>query len=222
MREHLDTIKDYAAAWGIVLELDQLMQLNGYHADLLEKNQSLNLTRIVSDEHAAWYHWLDSLAFGLFLADYALPNTFLMDLGTGGGFPGVPIAIAWPELDVYPVDSRGNKALAVEEIADLENVHVLCGRAGELVSTEVVEPGTFGVITARAVGVLEKLVKESRELLAPGGYLVCWKGPEAEKERKKADDRANRQGWECLPDIEYRLEGPDPRELRLVIYRKPE
>ncbi len=117
-----------------------------------------------------------------------LPETGeLLDLGTGGGFPGMPLAILMPGLRVTLLDSRRAKTLAlrrmVEELA-LENVEVVHDRAETFQEHSEV---SFDLITVRAVSVLQEIALWTRELRRPGQLLLAWKGPEGLQEIASLD-----------------------------------
>jgi 16S rRNA (guanine527-N7)-methyltransferase len=157
---------------------------------LLAWNRAINLTAITDAERIAVLHVLDSLtAIPLVAARRGRPR--LADLGSGGGFPGIPLAAAVPTADVVLVESIGKKARFLEAavgVAGLDGrVRVMAVRA-ESLATPVregdLEP--FDVVTARAVGALDELVRLSFPLLVPGGRLVAWKRGDLAAEMRSA------------------------------------
>lgn len=155
---------------------------------VLEANRRVNLTRITDVKSAARLHTADSLAV---LADVAAsPAGTLLDLGTGAGFPGIPLAIG-SERPVLLLDSVAKKIRELEwiigELGLSTRVQATAGRAEALGRTR---PGEFAVVTARAVSELPALVELASPLLGHGGRLICLKGtPEAAEV-----DRATRVG----------------------------
>lgn len=151
--------------------------LEHYVALLLSANERLNLTRVVEPDAVARLHLLDALA-ALPLLDAASPAR-AVDLGSGGGVPGIPLAIARPETDWLLVESVAKKAAALSSFVDalgLRNVRVLAQRAEALGR----DPGyreRFDVATARACAALPVLVELALPLLRVGGELIAWKGP---------------------------------------------
>lgn len=106
----------------------------------------------------------------------------VMDLGTGGGFPGLPMAVVHPQLQFTLVDSRRAKTLALKRIVQetgLNNVEVVHERA-ETYSEHIEKP--FDTVTVKAVGMLKEVVPWVGGLLRPGGTLLAWKGPEGLRE----------------------------------------
>jgi 16S rRNA (guanine527-N7)-methyltransferase len=157
---------------------------------LLAGNRRLNLTRVTAPGEVARLHLLDSLA--------ALPQIDRMvareaiDLGSGGGLPAIPLALARPELRWTLVDSVGRKATILAEFAralGLQNVTVLAERA-EAIGRNPVHRERYGLVTARACAALPVLAELALPLLAIGGSLVAWKGPLGESDEEVRRGRA--------------------------------
>ena len=142
---------------------------------LLEANGRLNLTRVVEPEAIARLHLLDAVA-ALPLIDAAGPRRAL-DLGSGGGVPGLLLALARPSVAWTLVDSVGKKVEAlrsfVEELG-ISNITALAGRAEALGRGDL--RGTQDLVTARACASLPVLAEYSLPLVHPGGMLLAWKG----------------------------------------------
>lgn len=140
---------------------------------VLETNKTLNLTRIDTVEDGMILHVEDSLA-ALPEVDKAPAGT-MVDIGSGGGYPGIPLAIA-TKRETLLVDARQKKAEALESIVDRLGlsrfVQVFAGRAELLARTQ---PECCAVVTARAVAKLSVLLELASPLLAMGGRLVCYK-----------------------------------------------
>ena len=155
--------------------------VEAYVALLLAANARLNLTRVVKPDAVARLHLLDSLV-ALPIVDEVAPDSAL-DLGSGGGVPGIVLALARPEVRWTLVDSVGKKAAAMRGFADalrLPNVEVLAERA------EVLGRGAgreaYDLLVARACAALPVLVEYALPLLRVGGTLLAWKGsPSAEE-----------------------------------------
>ena len=143
------------------------------HLDLvIEKNKTLNLTRIQDVESGIVLHILDSLLLAPACA--AAPKGSYLDVGTGAGFPGIPIAIV-SGRDSLLIDSVGKKVAAVSEFVDelgLSAVEAKAIRAEELARER---HGAFSVVTARAVGQINTLVEYATPLLKVGVRLVVAK-----------------------------------------------
>ncbi|MCC7408748.1 MAG: 16S rRNA (guanine(527)-N(7))-methyltransferase RsmG [Phycisphaeraceae bacterium] len=169
---------------GITLPPEVWGKLAGYLDLLLEANEKFNLTA-VRDRDEAWRtHILDSLTLLAGLQDLT-PGTRLADVGSGGGLPGVPLAIAaGPNLAVTLIEATGKKANFLRECAtklDLPNVTVVAERA-EIVGHDPVHRQQYDLVTARALGPLRVLLEYTLPLLKVGGQLLAMKGPSVEEE----------------------------------------
>lgn len=168
-----------AQALGLALSEQQIEQF-GLLAALLEaKNKVLNLTRIKPEDYVT-LHFLDSLLGAKFLG-----KGRILDVGTGAGFPGLPLAIVCPQLNFNLIDGTNKKIVAVAEFVaalGLNNVTPRHARAEDLAN-----PGEkFDLVFTRAVAPLAKLVPLVAPLLAPHGHAIAYKGPEIETELDEA------------------------------------
>ncbi len=166
---------------------DTLLEpLGSFLARLLAMNEHMNLTAITSPEEAWHKHVLDALTLLPWLRDLPAKTT-LCDVGSGGGVPGIPIAIARPDLHVTLVEATLKKAAFLEETGralGLGNLTVVPQRAEALASSALA--GGFAVVTARAVAALDKLLPLTAPLLEPHGRLLLIKGQRAAEELASA------------------------------------
>ena len=150
---------------------------------LLDANRRLNLTRVVEPEPVARLHVLDALS-ALPLLD-ALPRSDrCLDLGSGGGVPGLVLALARPDQRWVLVDSVRKKADVLRDFVaalGIANVEVVAERA-EIIGRDPAHRERHDVVTARACAALPVLAEYALPLLALGGTLVAWKGPIADDE----------------------------------------
>jgi 16S rRNA (guanine527-N7)-methyltransferase len=154
---------------------------------LLEANDRLNLTRVVEPGEVARLHLLDAVA-ALPLLEPLSPARAL-DLGSGGGVPGVPLAIARPGVHWTLVDSVGRKVDALRGFAvalELRNVDALADRA-ELLGRASAHREAYDLVTARACAALPVLAEYALPLLRVGGTLLAWKGPISDEELHAGD-----------------------------------
>lgn len=173
------------------VELDEaaLPRLAGYLDVLLEANQRFNLTA-VRERDAAWRrHVIDSLTLAPGLAD--LPaDAAVIDVGSGGGLPGVPLAIARPDLRVTLLEATGKKARFLQECVDklpLPNATVIQSRA-ETLGQDKAHRERYDLAVCRAIGPVGELLEYALPLLKVGGLLLAMKGPKAEAELAAAAD----------------------------------
>ena len=170
-------LRDGAVALGVVLTDAQLQQLLDY-LDLLQKwNRVYNLTAVRDPAQMLRQHLLDSLAVVRPLQQMLLRRGLpiaarVLDVGSGGGLPGVVLAIACPQLQVTCVDAVAKKSAFVRQVAAglaLRNLEALHARVETL-------PGGFDLVCARAFAALPDFVRWTLPLLAPGGCWMAMKG----------------------------------------------
>ncbi len=148
-----------------------------YVALLLEANLRVNLTRLTQPDEVASGHLLDALA-ALPLLDVATPAR-VVDLGSGGGVPAIPLALARPDIRWLLVDSVGKKAAVLRELVatlGLANTGVTADRA-EALGRDPRHRERYEVATARACAALPVLAELALPLVSVGGRLLAWKGP---------------------------------------------
>ena len=181
--------------WDIVLAPSRIEILWRHFSRVREANKQFNLTRIIDARRAAIEHYADSLTLLPWLARHNVllsAGSQALDVGTGGGWPGLPLAVCLPDVQWTAIDSTGKKARFVAETAAVLEIRNLCAlhaRARELVG----RAGPFDLMVCRAVAKLAKLVRETADLLAPGGRLVCYKTARMTDEERADGQRAATQ-----------------------------
>lgn len=184
-----DFVNHELAELDIELTPDQLDALSRYLTMVLDENRTTNLTA-VREPDAAWRRLIiDSLTVlpGL---DELDPGASVIDVGSGAGLPGLPIAIARPTLRVTLVESTGKKAAFIQRCIDaleLGNATVVNDRA-ETIGRSDRYRESFDACVNRAVGPMNVLLELSMPLIATGGRLLAMKGPKAEQELEDAGD----------------------------------
>ena len=175
---------------------DENLRVCIQHLDLvLEANKSINLTRILNIEDAAVLHILDSLVLLFYISK--APEGALLDMGTGAGFPGVPLTIASGRKAVY-IDSVGKKVDAVNSFVKelgLKHAHAVHVRLEEYARTHKKQ---FAVVTARALAPLPVLVEYASPFLKDGGLFVVTKGNPSDKELQSGLAAAKKCGFTTL------------------------
>lgn len=161
---------------------------------LLDANRRMNLTRVVEPEAVARLHLLDSVAALALIDDLAPGRT--LDLGSGGGVPGIPLAIARPKIAWTLVDSVAKKVEALRAIVaalGLTSVDATAHRA-ELLGRAADHRAGYDLVTARACAALPVLVEYSLPLLRRGGLLLAWKGAIGDDELRRGATAAETLG----------------------------
>jgi 16S rRNA (guanine527-N7)-methyltransferase len=152
---------------------------------LRERNEHVNLTSIVSPEGILTLHMLDSLSIAPDLLDAAT----VLDVGTGGGFPGLPLAIACPEREFLLIDGTQKKIRFVNDAIEalgITNAKAVAVRAEDL------DEATFDAVIVRAVGTISDVLHNAGHLVSPEGRLIAMKG------RHPADEvRVVPRGWKA-------------------------
>ena len=189
-------VGQWLEAYGIATSDEQLRMLLEALALMLGQNRVLNLTAIRDVDKALVLHLVDSALFAPPVGEYSGP---VLDLGTGGGFPGLPLAILCPEHEFLLVDSVKKKVAAVQKFADVlglaGRVSTSSDRAEVLGSTM---RGRFGVVTARAVAPTNVLLEYASPLLKPFGALVAGKAELSHEEEDQASGAARQVGMELV------------------------
>lgn len=172
---------------GIAFDDGDLDRLGRFLAALLEANRSFNLTGITDPEVAWERHILDSLELLPLIGDLG-PDT-VVDIGSGGGLPGLPLAVVLPQVRFTLLEATGKKARFLEQVTrdlGLANVRVVHDRAELAAAPAGPLRDRFDVATARGVGALAVLVELAIPLLREGGTLLAIKGERAAEEASAA------------------------------------
>ncbi len=169
------TLQSACASIGLEVEPSRRARMYEHFRRVVEANRRFNLTRVTLPADAALKHYADSLT--LLAAPWidAGRPLALLDVGTGAGFPAVPLAIMCRHWQITAIDGTGKKARFVGDSAaalSLQNIHARHARATDL-AREC--PGTFDLVTLRAVGKIAAGLKEVHRLVRPGGAVVFYK-----------------------------------------------
>jgi 16S rRNA (guanine527-N7)-methyltransferase len=184
-----------------------------YSKALLDWNTRINLTAITDPEDVLLKHFLDSLAL---LKVCANPAARLLDIGSGAGFPGLPLKIVRPQWHVTLLEATGKKTLFLRHMVEalqLRDVEIIHGRAEELAHKPVYR-ATFDIVTARAVSALPVLLEYCVPYCRVGGMIVLPKKGDLTEELQQAKSVAVHVGTKLTADIAIDLPGlADGRRL---------
>lgn len=184
----------------------------------LEKNKVINLISKNDAKVLFEKHIFDSLSIEKFFEKYNVKyaGMNMLDIGTGGGFPSVPIAICYPEINVIGLDSIAKKIRAIEDFKNdlkLDNLTLINDRAENLKTK-------YDIVVSRAVSRLDKVVEYAMPLLKDGGYFVCYKSKQVFDEIREAKEAIFKKRAELLEVIEYKLPLEENFERFLVVIKK--
>ena len=215
-----DKLATCVASYGLTLEKQQCEQFNTYGEFLLEYNQKVNLTAITDPSDIAIKHFADSI-LPLALVDFE-NGASLIDVGTGAGFPGVPIKIIRPDIKLTLLDSLNKRLVFLKELSALlgqENdfVHARAEMAG---ADEQLR-GRFDYATSRAVAQLAVLCEYCLPLLKVGGKMLALKGPDCGAEIEAARNAIGLLGGDIVSVHEYALGDQGQRTLIVIKKEKP-
>lgn len=211
----MQILKTYAEECGISLDERMLADFETYAALMLDWNTRLNLTAITDREGIIVKHFLDSL---LLLRALDLPgNASLIDVGTGAGFPGVPLKIVRPDLELTLLDSLQKRVRFLQELSDVlgQQNRVLHGRAEERGRDPGMREG-FDIATARAVAALPVLCEYCLPFVRVGGTFAALKGWDVDEEARGAANALKLLGGEVVGIRRFTLPLDNRRSIVLV------
>lgn len=206
-----------AAALGVTLDQGQLGKCATFALELIKWNRKINLTSIVRLDEIATKHFIDSLS----VVPYLNASGDLLDIGSGGGFPAIPLKIALPDLTVVSVDAVEKKILFQRHVARLIHLEKFIALHARAETLPQAYGDRFDRIISRAFSDIPTFVKLALPLLAPDGVMVAMKGKEGRREAADAADRLDQLDTMITEIVEFEL--PLLGEARsVVIIRKKE
>lgn len=207
-------IKD-ASKIGVDLTEFHVKQFEEYQDIMLDWNEKINLTAITEEDDIITKHFIDSL----YCLEYINENDKVIDVGTGAGFPGIPIKIVSRETKVTLLDSLNKRIVYLKDVIDklkLEKIEAIHGRAEEFgVKPEHREQ--YDIVTARAVANLFVLSEYCLPFVKVGGKFICMKGPTYKEEVNKAEKHINELGGKISSINEVVLPNSDIKHTIIII-----
>ncbi|MCD8106315.1 MAG: 16S rRNA (guanine(527)-N(7))-methyltransferase RsmG [Lachnospiraceae bacterium] len=222
-------IRDYFKKIGILLSNRQTEQFLRYYHLLIEKNQVMNLTAITDFEEVVLKHFIDSVlaascSVSISGLDFSLDSSCsysVIDVGTGAGFPGIPLKIVFPELRVVLLDSLNKRVRFLNEVVEcleLHNISAVHSRAEDAARN----PGyreTFDICVSRAVANLSSLAEYCLPFVRQKGFFLSYKSADVEEECEAAKTAIHLLGGK-ISQIEKAVLPGTEIERSFVVIRK--
>jgi 16S rRNA (guanine527-N7)-methyltransferase len=189
----------------------QIDQFYAYYELLIEWNKVMNLTSIVEMEDVVVKHFIDSLSLVKVISREAMGAMKVLDLGTGAGFPGIPLKIAFPDMRITLLDSLNKRIKFLNEVIgklELSGVDAVHGRAEDY-GRDSSYRETYDLCVSRAVAKLSTLLEYCTPFVKTGGYFISYKSEKAEEEIRQAKGALKLLGCRVETVEEFQLSGSD-------------
>lgn len=213
-------MKEKAKELHIDLSVEQMDKFYRYMDLLIEWNQKMNLTAITEPEEIIVKHFIDSLT----ILKYIKENEKIVDMGTGAGFPGIPLSIICEKNKVILVDSLNKRLVFLQEVIkqlDLKNVETIHARAEDFGQNKTYRE-QFDIATSRAVANLTTLSEYLLPLVKVGGKCICMKASDIEQEVQDAKKAINVLGGTIYQIEKFTLPQSDIGRTIIIIDKNKE
>lgn len=214
--DDLAPLVENASDFGIILSEAQQYQFCLYLDELWQWNRKINITGIPTREGVVVELFLESLVPVRFFPERA----HVLDMGTGGGFPGLPVKICRPDLEVVLVESKQKKVNFLRHIIRLlalKGIVVVHDRLEEI-SCQII-PSGYQVVTARALAPLDKTIELGAPYLSPEGLLVCFQGHHVDKAIRLCKGVIDQYGLVLHRKIPYNVPGTE-KNRHIVFFKR--
>jgi 16S rRNA (guanine527-N7)-methyltransferase len=205
MRNHLNVFYDGLEKLNIKLSDGQVEQFINYYEILIERNRVMNLTAITEPVEVIEKHFLDSLSL-VKAVDLSAPLK-VIDVGTGAGFPGIPLIISYPQLQITLLDSLNKRITFLNDVIkllNLQNIATIHGRSEELGKNED-HRECYDLCVSRAVANLSVLSEYCIPFVKNGGSFVSYKAGNSEDEVKNAKNAVDKLGGKVSKIVEFSM-----------------
>ena len=216
----VNDLSKVAKEYGLELTSDQISAFNRYYELLIEWNEKINLTAITEPREVAIKHIVDSLS--CYQKELFTGQVSLIDVGTGAGFPGLPLKIFYPELKLTLLDSLNKRVKFLQLVVDelgLKDVEVIHARSEEAARNKKYRE-KFDLATTRAVARLPIICEYCLPFVKQGGTFIALKGRQYEEEIQEAQKAFSVLGGKLVKSMPVKL--PELEDKRAVVYIKKE
>ena len=212
-------LKNTIIDWNLTLDDKQINQLDLFYEMLVEKNKVMNLTAITEFDQVIVKHFADSLSIGKVMPSNI--NT-VCDLGTGAGFPGIPMAIAYPNIQFTLIDSLNKRIKFLQEVVDalgLKNVTLIHARAEEAGRNKLYRE-MFDLVVSRAVANISTLSEYCLPLVKLNGYFISFKSGDIKEEISLSGNAIQKLGGSMEEPVYFSLPDTDISRSFIIIDKK--
>lgn len=219
-KDLFDELKDGFSKFGLKSTDLQLSQFMQYYELLMEWNAFMNLTAITEWNEVCTKHFIDSVS--LCKAIDCTKDLSVIDIGTGAGFPGIPLKIMFPDLKITLLDSLGKRVKFLDEVIHqlgLEQIDAIHGRAEDFAKPELLRE-TFDVCVSRAVANLSTLSEYCIPYVKVGGFFVSYKSEKIAEEIDVAKNALSLLGAAITQQVGFVLPNSDIYRNLLVIKKE--
>lgn len=213
----MNQLREDALKFGVELNDTQLIQFDKYYKMLIEWNEKINLTAITEFEEVLKKHFLDSISIGRILK--INEKISILDIGTGAGFPGIPIKIAFPEVEVTLMDSLNKRVNFLNEVINelsLDGITAIHGRAEDFAKKDLLRE-KFDVVVSRAVANLSSLSEFCLPYVKVGGKFISYKSEKAKEELIASENAISILGGDNVKCDEFSLPDTDINRTFVII-----
>lgn len=227
-----DTFLSLASELGISLSDVQIDQFMKYYECLIEYNSFMNLTAITDFDEVILKHFIDSisLCYAMSLSDQAdirnlsslLSNGSLIDVGTGAGFPGIPLKILYPDCSITLLDSLGKRVKFLNEVIarlELKSIEAIHGRAEDYAKPSLLRE-KFDFCVSRAVANLSTLSEYCLPFVKKDGYFIPYKSEKGSEELEQANKAIQILGGKLVATSEFLLPQSDLNRILFFIQKE--
>lgn len=217
MNNKIDTLIKGSQELKIELSREQKEEFTEFKNLLQDWNQKIDITTIIEDEEVDIKHFLDSLT--LIGTELFNKEKKIIDIGTGGGFPGIPLKIYNKDLDITLMDSLNKRIVFLNDVIEklnFQDIKAIHGRAEEL-GRQGDYREQYDICVSRAVARLNTLIEYCMPFVKVGGYFIAMKGPEFEEELEEAKNGIDTLGGSIIDSKRVKIPESDIEHSIIVI-----
>lgn len=211
-----DLLRQGLMSWDVNIDETTLLKFRQFYSLILEWNNRFNLTSITDERDVVIKHFLDSLSI---LKRYTFTNQSVIDIGTGAGFPGIPLKLLFPDIKIVFVDSSAKKTKFLNTVCNalgITNFQIINDNI-ENVGKEVSFRESFDIAITRALSELRILIEYCVPLLKVGGMLISYKGPNCQREVENSAMALNALRAEIKENTEITLPFTDLKRKFIIV-----